>query len=457
MDTANTKIVGPAKITMLTDNTTIFVVTADDCVIEGLTLVQTGTGTDPVTDTTLYGAGVGVSNCSRTVVRNCVITGAGDPAATGAGVYLSGATAALVTGNRISGGAMGVNVDAYLGESGGNSIIGNVITSTNKGIVIDLAGAYVATNGPDVVSNNVITDTTLQGILFGSCQNGFTCSGNRIERAGSDGIGTLIGSQGGTITGNVSQYNTQSGINLFGGANFTVTGNLCQRNTLYGLNLAYSANSNIVGNQFFANTSSGISGIVSTAILKTTIIGNIVSQNGTYGVNLDNPYDMIIANNMILRNGAVANTYAGLRILGTVVTPTNVLIAGNNFQSNDVNTPSHAKYSFEYIPAVGSNIRLRENNLSGADTAAVSTAWAGISFRDNTGYITETRGATSVADGGTVTHGMGATPVRVVVTPSVSGEMVSVTTLGATTFTVAIKKHDGTAGTTQTVYWQAER
>jgi hypothetical protein len=65
-------------------------------------------------------------------------------------------------------------------------------------------------------------------------------------------------------------------------------------------------------------------------------------------------------------------------------------------------------------------------------------------------------GATSVADGGTVTHSLGATPNVVNVTPSVSGEFVSVTALGATTFTVAIKKHDGSAGTTQTVYWEAK-
>lgn len=64
-------------------------------------------------------------------------------------------------------------------------------------------------------------------------------------------------------------------------------------------------------------------------------------------------------------------------------------------------------------------------------------------------------GATSVADGGTVTHALGATPDVVQVTPSVSGEFVSVTAKDATTFTCAIKKHDGTAGTTQTVYWAA--
>lgn len=64
-------------------------------------------------------------------------------------------------------------------------------------------------------------------------------------------------------------------------------------------------------------------------------------------------------------------------------------------------------------------------------------------------------GATSVADGGTVTHGMSQAPTVVTPTASVAGEFVSVTAISSTTFTVAIKKHDGSAGTTQTIYWRA--
>lgn len=64
------------------------------------------------------------------------------------------------------------------------------------------------------------------------------------------------------------------------------------------------------------------------------------------------------------------------------------------------------------------------------------------------------QGATaSVADGGTVTHGLGYTPTGVRATGSVAGEIVSVTAKSGSTFTVAIKKHDGTAGTAQTIYW----
>lgn len=64
------------------------------------------------------------------------------------------------------------------------------------------------------------------------------------------------------------------------------------------------------------------------------------------------------------------------------------------------------------------------------------------------------RGATSVADGGTIAHGLLASPSVVLATPSVAGEMVSLTK-SSTNLTVAIKKHDNSAGTTQTVYWEA--
>lgn len=72
------------------------------------------------------------------------------------------------------------------------------------------------------------------------------------------------------------------------------------------------------------------------------------------------------------------------------------------------------------------------------------------------------QGATNVADGGTIAFNgnhAGLTPRSIICTGSVAGEFVSVTTFGATTFTVAIKKWTGgalTAGTNQTVYWRVQ-
>lgn len=92
----------------------------------------------------------------------------------------------------------------------------------------------------------------------------------------------------------------------------------------------------------------------------------------------------------------------------------------------------------------------------------VSATSGHVEIGENVGYISRNGGAAaSVGDGGTIAHGLAhsngtkITPSRVEVTPSVPGEMASVTAIGDTTFTVAIKKHDGSAGTSQTIYWRA--
>ena len=75
---------------------------------------------------------------------------------------------------------------------------------------------------------------------------------------------------------------------------------------------------------------------------------------------------------------------------------------------------------------------------------------------DNYGYTTENGGAeTSVDDGDTITHGLVSTPTYVLVTTNTSGVIASVTSIGSSTFTVALKNHDGTAATNVTVYWGA--
>ena len=63
--------------------------------------------------------------------------------------------------------------------------------------------------------------------------------------------------------------------------------------------------------------------------------------------------------------------------------------------------------------------------------------------------------AATIADGGTIAHGMGVTPTYAIVVGSVTGDIVSVTTLDGTNITVAIKDEGGGAGTTQTIYWRA--
>ena len=93
---------------------------------------------------------------------------------------------------------------------------------------------------------------------------------------------------------------------------------------------------------------------------------------------------------------------------------------------------------------------------TGSPTVANLTTTTGLFVGEVGSKIFKLRwAATSVADGGTIAHGLQQTPAAIWLTPSVAGEMASATASDVTTFTVAIKKHDGTAGSTQVVSWMA--
>jgi hypothetical protein len=74
----------------------------------------------------------------------------------------------------------------------------------------------------------------------------------------------------------------------------------------------------------------------------------------------------------------------------------------------------------------------------------------------NGAIVRRRRGVANVADGGTIAHGLSSTPTYFQATATQSGEFASVTSVSGTNLTVAIKKHDNTAGTTQNIHWEAE-
>lgn len=75
---------------------------------------------------------------------------------------------------------------------------------------------------------------------------------------------------------------------------------------------------------------------------------------------------------------------------------------------------------------------------------------------DVIGIVTENMGATvGTTDGGLIPHGLSGTPTAAVLTPTVANEFASITGKDGVNLTVAIKKHDGTPGTAQNIYWRA--
>jgi hypothetical protein len=130
----------------------------------------------------------------------------------------------------------------------------------------------------------------------------------------------------------------------------------------------------------------------------------------------------------------------------------NVAIIGASLANVEATIPGFL------IGAATDTARLTNNRFSGPMSKQYDiTAGADVHVDDTLFPQTYNRGAAAtVADGGTIAHGLWTTPTYVLVTPSVADEYAAVTALGATTFTVALTKHDGSAGTTQTIYWRAE-
>lgn len=91
-----------------------------------------------------------------------------------------------------------------------------------------------------------------------------------------------------------------------------------------------------------------------------------------------------------------------------------------------------------------------------AGTPLANAATGGRSV-ETVGYVTVNGGTASVADAGTISHGLATTPTRYSVTPTVAGRVAAVTAVSATTLTIALQDNAGAAITVaENVVWRAE-
>jgi parallel beta-helix repeat protein len=198
----------------------------------------------------------------------------------------------------------------------------------------------------------------------------------------------------------------------------------------------------------------------------SSAIGNVIANVGNTGITASEVGN-IIADNYITGCGTAGGAAAG------IVPSAYSVVSGNTIL--DCGTYGILLTDKSYVTIVGNNCTdtgavqdygiyesgtadyntIVGNNCTGNETADIVKSGANSKVIANVGYHDRKSGATAtVADGGTVTHGLGYEPTWITVNPTVSGEFVSVTAKSSTTFTVAIKKHDNSAGTTQTLYWQ---
>ncbi len=183
-------------------------------------------------------------------------------------------------------------------------------------------------------------------------------------------------------------------------------------------------------------------------------MGNHIRDNTLQGIRIfQDPDYSLIGSNMVIKNNVLSgNATSGYR--GDI----EVDALDSEISKNYLSNPGTG-----IVAAIMTNYgsgQIFDNtcyNYDGMAGVVISPGWkAWNNVGSGTFDITENSGAAAnVTDGGTIAHGLVTTPTKVICTPSVAGEMVSVTGLNATNITIAIKKLNGTSGTPQTIYWNA--
>jgi hypothetical protein len=197
----------------------------------------------------------------------------------------------------------------------------------------------------------------------------------------------------------------------------------------------------------------GASAINANIVASNISISNNVSKWGstagpkTAGINIA----------PIIQASAITITGNSLKSLGDGInlkTVAGISIIGNYLNSE---TGKYAIVTDDNVYYLNAANNLFLGNGGGMSFPNGPSATYPPTIHNNTGYLTENYGAEeSVADGGTIAHGLAGTPDYVEVTGTIAGEIITVTSIDATNITIAIKTHAGAVGTTQTIYWEAK-
>lgn len=388
-----------------------------------------------------------------------------------------------------------IQIESNIVTNGGTSIPGN----TNQG---DWSAIYCESD-ETVVKNNIITHNVVPFAPSGGI-GGIEFHGSRMVGQGNIIKNSYPGFYiGGFGTRDISDLNISDNVMQDCLAGIMFSGRMIRR-------------CNIIGNTIHLNRDqfttipgdTACVGIRSTydasntyafhrgSLIDCNISNNTIVQTDTPSAD-QNGKGMLFAtvDGLMVSNNIIRNTASiGVIFRGTPWGTKNVQFIGNSIHDFGQNTTPYAHYAMQLSfgmtftdpPDAGDtksnvwNMLIEGNSFSKttgiARDRAFWTMWDAASIVDglvirqnkysNIGTLLETaggyvpslgltaQGATaSVADGGTITHGLGATPAVVTAVGSVAGEIVSVTAKSGSTFTVAIKKPDGTAGTPQTIYW----
>ncbi len=244
-------------------------------------------------------------------------------------------------------------------------------------------------------------------------------------------------------------------------------------------NLTNPSNGNIISNcrifnQTLSNwdtsTSSGDGIVLAEGVYNTRMSNCYVVGNAGYGFYIEsgNPTIGPVNTNNVLISCVSSSNNQGIEVdYSNEVSIIGCSIKNNNTHGIRIQSGSN------YIKILGCTIEdnsgygisrksgntwIITNNLIKNNTLGQIQGYDSTSIiENNIGYITKnSSAATSVADGGIISHSLSSTPTKARLTGTVAGEFATITRLNTTSITVAIKKPDGSSGTPQTIYWEAE-
>jgi len=201
-------------------------------------------------------------------------------------------------------------------------------------------------------------------------------------------------------------------------------------------------------------------------ISNNTILNWGIHEDADYadGIRVEDGADAIVTNNYI------SNVYRhGITVVGTAMVQGNycdatgghadasgIIFSGASAAAYGAVSGNYCTgtYASVYFFGVTDSFYVVDNEFD----ANPAVYGATVHLKNNKNWVTENEGAaTNVSDGGTIAHGLFGTPTNAIVQTTASNEFASVTAMDATDLTVVIKKHDGTAGTQQTIYWYAAK
>jgi parallel beta-helix repeat protein len=274
-----------------------------------------------------------------------------------------------------------------IGESTNCLIANNVINLTNPHGWILSEGIDLAHSANEItVTGNVLLNTG-SGIAMREASHNNLIEGNRILNAFGKGIIILDGSNRNSIKNNVIRSSTMEGI--------------------------------FVGSSHFSS-----------------ITGNVVSESRSHGI-----YIIESNNNIVSSNTFIANTQGGHGVMDLDGAAThNNLITNNIFRHAGIGVIPFK--SIRLHPAVADNWVINNDVRHGASGSIINAGARNI-IRDNAGHVTENSDTVTIPTGATsvnITHGLAATPLRVLVTPTTdtAGRRFWVSARTATIFTITL-------------------